>query len=509
MLTRKKIITSIILIFGILLLINIISNRFSFRLDFTADNRYTLSDATKNILNSLKEPVTIKAYFSEDLPPDIAQLREDFKDLLIEYNNYSDGNVVYEFINPSEDQETEMNAQRAGIRPILINVREKDQAKQQKAYLGTVLQFEEKTEVIPFIQPGTAMEYSLSSNIKKLTLNQKTKIAFLQGNGEPGLSAMSQLTEKLSILNDIETVRFNDTAGISNEYKTLVIIAPTDSINPKYFNQLDDFMKGGGRILVALNRVKGELSASRGSEIQTGLENWLNKKGIDVQDEFVIDANSGNVMVRQSAGGGFVMNTPVKFPYLPVISKFAEHPITKGIQAVIFPFVSPVRISKNDSALHFENLAVTSDNAGLEKPPVYFNVMKQWTQSDFPASSIPVAAAIEGKIVDDVFTKMVVFGDGDFAVNGEGNNAQRLQDDNVNLMANAIDWLSDDTGLIDLRTKGIQSRPLDPDLEQGTKTFVKYLNFLLPMFLVIIFGIVRIQLRNKKRTKWLTEKYVQ
>ena len=89
---------------------------------------------------------------------------------------------------------------------------------------------------------------------------------------------------------------------------------------------------------------------------------------------------------------------------------------------------------------------MTSKNTGVEKPPVYFDVMKQWTKSDFPVSSLPVAVAVEGNIVGNVPSKMVVFGDGDFAVSGSGRSARRLQEDNINLMSNAIDWLSDDTG---------------------------------------------------------------
>jgi hypothetical protein len=87
-------------------------------------------------------------------------------------------------------------------------------------------------------------------------------------------------------------------------------------------------------------------------------------------------------MVQQNTGM-FVMNTPIKFPYIPVITKFADHPITNGIESVMFPFVSPVEITSDDSALHFTNLAFTSDQAGSEKPPLYFNVMKQWTRNDF------------------------------------------------------------------------------------------------------------------------------
>ena len=202
------------------------------------------------------------------------------------------------------------------------------------------------------------------------------------------------------------------------------------------------------------------------------------------------------------------MNTPVKFPYLPIITKFADHPITKGIESVMLPFASPIKITSTDTSLHVVKLAVTSDKAGLEKPPVYFNVTKDWTRSDFPVSSLPVAVAVDGKLADNTYSKMVVFGDGDFATNGSGQSAQRLQPDNVNLMANAVDWLSDDTGLIELRTKGISSRPIDPNLEQGTKTFLKYLNFLLPIVLIIAFGIIRFQFRRKLKNKWMSTDYV-
>ena len=130
MLTRKKVQTSILLVIGILLLVNFLASRFFFRLDYTEDQRYSLSKATKTILNELNEPVTISAYFSEDLPPDIEKVQQDFRDLLVEYSSSSGGLIVYEFINPSVDQESEMKAQQNGIQPIMINVRESDQMKQ-------------------------------------------------------------------------------------------------------------------------------------------------------------------------------------------------------------------------------------------------------------------------------------------------------------------------------------------------------------------------------------------
>jgi ABC-type uncharacterized transport system involved in gliding motility auxiliary subunit len=134
--------------------------------------------------------------------------------------------------------------------------------------------------------------------------------------------------------------------------------------------------------------------------------------------------------------------------------------------------------------------------------------MKQWTLNDFTLSSLPVAVIAEGKVPSTSGFKMVVFSDGDFVVNGEGQNAQQLSEDNISLMSNAIDWLSDDTGLIELRTKGVTSRPLDPSLEDGTKTLLKYLNFLLPIALIIVYGVIRFQIKRKKRNELMNTEYV-
>lgn len=507
MITRKKVQTSILLVLSILFLVNLIASRFFFRLDYTADQRYTLSNATKDILNQLNEPVTISAYFSEDLPPNIEQVRQDFRDMLVEYSSNSDGLIVYEFINPSETEESEMKAQQSGIQPIMINVRERDQMKQQRAYLGALVQMGDRKEVIPFIQPGAAMEYALSTNIKKLSVKDKAKIALLQGHGEAALSTIPQLNNQLSILYIVEPLEFSDTSGVPFQYKTLVVIAPKDTVPQLHFNYLDEFLSRGGRLLIALNTVSGDLSNGMGNKIFTGFETWLKQKGIEVEENFVIDASCSNIMVRQQQGP-FMMNTPVQFPYLPSITNFTKHPITDGIESVVLIFASPIRLSPADTSIMMFPLAVTSEKSGIQNPPLYFDVMKQWTLSDFTLSSLPVAALVESKVPGTTGYKMVVFSDGDFAVNGEGQNAQQLSEDNISLMANSIDWLSDDTGLIELRTKGVTARPLDASLEDGTKTLLKYLNFLLPITLVIVYGVFRFQLKRKKRNEIMATDYV-
>ena len=502
--SKKSVTFYLITIASILVLVNILANRFFFRLDFTGDKRYTLSEATRNILNDLDDPVTVTAYFSEGLPPQIAQARSDFKDLLIEYANASDGNVMYEFINPNKDEKTEQEAMQAGVSPVMINVREKDQAVQKKAYLGAVVKYGDKTEAIPFMQQGTAMEYALSTAIKKLTVEDKPLIGFIQGDGEPSTSDIQQAVQSLDVLYRVDPVTLTDTTNLQ-QYKTLCLVSPADSIPQSHFQMLDNYLAKGGNLYIAMNRVDGDLQQSRGFAINTGLESWLKKKGIIVEDSFVTDAKCAKVSVRQQQGM-FTFNTQMAFPYLPIATTFKKSPITEGLESVIFKFVSPIDYT-GDSTLHFKPLVLSSEESGKQGLPLYFNIQKKWNKNDFQYPGLTLAALLEGKINGDANSRIILVGDGDFAINGAGQQAHQVQPDNVNLMVNSIDFLSDDTGLIALRTKGINSRPLKT-IEDSTKTLLKYLNFLLPILLIIAFGIFRMERNRMVRYKRMRDDYI-
>ena len=501
---NKRLILYILLATGIVILLNILSSRYFMRADFTADKRYTLSKATKDILHDLEDPVTVTAYFTKDLPAAIVQTRSEFKELLIEYSNLSKGNLVYEFVSPNEDEKLERELAQKGIAPRMLNVREKDQSVQKTVYLAAVVQYGDKEEIIPIILPGSSMEYDLSTAIKKVVVDDKPVIGFIQGHGEPEVNQYMQAVQSLNVLYDVEPVTLSDTVELS-KYITLAWNAPKDSIPQNNFDIIDRYLDNGGNLYVAINRVDGDLSTSMGSEVTTGLETWLAKKGINVENKFVIDNTCNNVTVVQQQGF-FKFQTQVKFPYIPIITNFADHPVSKGLEAVFLKFGSPVRFN-GDTSVVASPLAFSSDLAGTVAAPLYFDIQKKWDKPDFNQAKIPVAYAFEGALSKNKDTKMIVIGDGDFAVNGSGQQAQQLNDDNINLMVNSIDWLSDDTGLIELRTKGVTARPLD-QLEDGRKTFLKYLNFLLPILLIILYGLFRGQRNRTLRYKRMQDNFV-
>ncbi len=487
---------AILLTLGILILMNILASIYYLRLDITEDRRYTLGGATKDILKNLGEPVTVTAYFSGNLPPVLDNLKRDFRDLLSEYQSVSKGMVVYEFVDPLKEPGLEEKAKQDGVSTVDIGVRENDKYTQQKAYMGAVVQVGEQNEVLPVIQSSAGLEYNLTTAIKKLSVREKPPVGFLQGHGEPSVNSMVQARQNLGVLYQLEDVYLNDTADVLMKYNTLVVLGPTDSIPPSHLRQLDDFLKRGGSMLVAINRVNADLNNSpMGIQITTGLESWLAKKGINVENNFAMDMNC-QVISYGIQRGSFTEIRQAMFPYVFAVKDFTKHVISGGLEQVLFKFASPITYS-GDSTVKFTPLVKTSSKSTTEPAQTYFNLEKQWTERDFSMSGLTIAAALEGKFNGGPRAKMVVIGDADFPLAQQG---QQVNPDNVSLLVNSIDWLTDQTGLVSLRTKGATARPLD-ELTDGRRTFLKFLNFFLPLILVVGYGIFRFQQNRIKRLK--------
>ncbi len=498
---RKNIIIQLLIVLAIVLVANLISNELYFRLDFTEDERYTFSDATLDVIEDVNGVITITAYFSEDLPAQLLKNKQDFQDQLIEYETRSEGNIVFEFISPNENEEKEREAQQNGVSPVMINVTERDQVQQMRAYMGAVLKMDDRIEVIPLIQPGAAMEYALTTAIKKISIADKPKLGFIQGYGEPSIEAIPQLMEQLSVLYDVEAFRLRDSASVPNYYRTLIWVNPQDSVAPYDFAKIDRYLSQGGGLFLAHSMVEGDLQQgllSKTSDV--GLKNWLSGKGMDLGDQFIVDAQCASVNVQQRKGF-FTINSQVEFPYFPQINNFADHPITQGMEGVMLPFASPITFNTKDTSWSQVPVMYSSSKTGLVTPPSYIDVQKKWTDGEFNSGEKLLAAGLENGL-----GKIVAVTNGAFFVNGEGQRPQQQAADNINLAANSIDWIADDTGLINLRTKGITSRPLDT-VEDSTKAILKYGNVFAPILLLLIYAFIRKQRNNRKRQKWMQGNY--
>ena len=491
---------SILLVIGIVALVFLLSRQFFFRLDLTEDHEFTMSKATKSILKGIDDPVDVKAYFSGNLPADFELVKNDFQNLLVEYNNISKGKINYRFIDPGKDQTIEQEAMQSGIQPLLINVREKDEASQKKAYMGAIVQYGDQKEVIPFISQGSAMEYELTTAIKKITVKDKPAIGFINGHGEPGFQKMAQVAQSLSVIYSIENIDLAKEQEIAQRYQAIVLVNPADSIPPDQFAKINNYLSKGGKAFIAVNAVNGDLSTASGTVNNSSVIPWLASLGVQIDPTFIVDAACAKVTVQQQRSSFFSFQSQINFPYLPLVSKFPDHPATKGLEAVIFQFASPIKFAAG-AAGTFIPMVTTSEKAGTQQAPLQFDINKQWTNQDFPLSHLVIGGVLEG-VAGNQDAKLVVFSDGDFFVSEQG----QVNPDNVSLVVNTIDWMCDKSGLAELRTKGVVYRPIE-DLEEGKRTFIKYFNFLLPLALVAAVGIWRTQRNRSIRMRRMQEKY--
>jgi len=517
LLDKKEAVVQVLLIVGIGVLSSLLAKQLVWRADLTEDNRYTLSKASEEIAEGIDDPVTVTAYFSSELPPNLELVKDEFRNFLDEFRAYSEGNLEYEFVNPNENDETEQQAQQQQIQPLLINVRERDQVSQKRAYLGAVFRYEDKKEVLPVVRPGSSLEYDIALTIKKLIATEKPKIGLLQGHGEASRGSMPQAIQQLQQLYQVEEVSGIDTTEVPADIEVLAVVSPTQQLGTEELLAIDQYIMRGGKVIFAVNRVNANLQTGRGQPVNTGIENLLASYNIPVQSNLVRDLSSSEIQVQSRQGFFNVINN-VRYPYIPVAPNFGEHPVSGGLESVVFPFVSALDTGAVDSTQQLTVLVSSSERSGTASGFYNLDPMQEWKEQDFTEANIPLAAAVEGSFTSafaqndtlevplksSANTAIVVIGDGDFVVNGSGQQQQQLPEDNISFFVNAVDWLADDTGLIALRTKGITNRPLE-QIEDGTKTFLKYLNVLLPIFLAGAYGLHRYRKAERRRQHWKEE----
>ena len=241
-----------------------------------------------------------------------------------------------------------------------------------------------------------------------------------------------------------------------------------------------------------------------------GIVKWLKNFDIDMQSQAVIiDEQCSNIDVKQQLGN-FVFNSRVPLPYFPIVHPTSEHPISKDLEVVHLRASVVVSYSPSDSTLESKassTILRSSERTGLRYLPDYIDLQAQWSAKDFTEGPQSLAVAIEGGSLPNESAKMVVFGDHRFIVPVQQENVyqEQVPEANILLVANAVDWLSDDTGLIDLRSKGISSRPLQ-QLEESTKALLSYTNMFAPILMVLIYAVARGQYRLRRRHRWLAER---
>lgn len=515
--TRALILVTVTLV--ALVLLNIISIRVFGRMDLTRNEMFTLSEASRTLVGSLDDKIAVTAYFTEELPSPYNNVRRAVLDQLNEYRAYSNGNLVYNFVDPTGNA-GEQEAQQQGIAPVRVQVVNEDKFEAKRAYMGLVMFYEDRKEVIPVVQNLGSLEYDISAAIKRITTKEKKKIGFLTGHGEPVLEQMQGVQHALAGQYELTQVDLSGGRAVPPDVAALVVMAPKTAVPETHQFELDQYLMRGGKVAFLLNKVDGNLQQRFGQELNIGMDDLLLAYGIRINTDLVRDARCANISIIQQSFG-FNLQSQVPFPLLPLVNNFdEENMIVKDLQGMVLFFVSSVdTVAVSGKGLQAELLISSSERSGRMEKVFMINPLAEYTPAEFSEPHIPLAWSLSGsfpsayadrevpvdsslsglipageKLSSGIETRVIVVGDGDFPLDAYlGNN------DNVTFFANMIDYLVDDAGLITIRTKDVTMPQLD-EVSDGGKSFVKYGTMIAPPLVVLLFGLFRWRSRRARRS---------
>jgi gliding-associated putative ABC transporter substrate-binding component GldG len=523
-----------IAVLGSLVLINVLSLYSFGRLDLTRDRQFTLSDATITTLEQLKDPVTVRAYFSKDLPPPLSSHARYVRDLLEEYYAYADGNLRYEFIDPlSEETEADKEKKKdvkqdifgravreqtsverelsgLGITPVQVRVNEDDKLEVKRAYLGVVINYGDRREVIPVVQDTGGLEYDLTTLIRKLTRERTPKIAILQGHEGPDLQKdLGQAYGLMSQLYDVTPLDLTSSAKIPEDVDAVLVVGPKTPFSEAEQKEIDRFIVNGGAVAFLLDAIKPDLQTLETEEANSGLSDLLASYGVRPEPGLVLDAQCATINISQQKG--FMRITqPVNYPFIPQPRGLDPyHPLTRGLSQAVFPFMSPLKVTVPESGgVEAEVLVRSSDRSWVESPPYDLNPLRRWTQDEVGAQAQhDLVVTLTGSIPSHFDASAPASSNGQ-ATKGRvlvAGGATFIQDQflsmgNQALLLNLVDWLVLDDALLAVRSRGLQAAPLR-ELTDGQRNAVKYLNMLGLPLVFVAFGLVRWRMRERRRAR--------
>ncbi len=512
---------NLLLIVVNLVVFNLVSSDLFGRIDLTENRVYTLSDVTRDVLRNLEETLTIKAYFTRELPAPYNNIARYVEDQLAEMKAYGGGRMRYEFLDPADEEELKKEAEKFRLEPIQVNVMEKDKVEFRLAYLGMVLIYEDRQEVIPVVQSLENLEYEVLSKIKRVTSEEAQTIGFIEGHDELLLRQdLTRIDRELRKLYELKAVDLSARYSIPDDIDLLCLIGPKKDIPEKDRFAIDQFIMRGGKMLICLNKVDADLSNMQANRSALRIDPWTEHYGFRVNDDLVVDRMSPTLPFQTMTRYGRQI-TMVPYPLFPEVINFnRENLALKVLRQVrlYFPSSIDTSLAADMDSVTVTSLFWSSEKSTTQSSPYDINPLTRRGPLIYDMAHLPLGVLVQGRftsywkdrsipidedgnpvsdegiIPESPETRMVVIGDANFV------HDQYIVPglDNLTMMLNLIDWLAQDEALITIRSRDVSSRPIG-EVSDTARSTVKWANILVPPLLVIGFGVFRRRIRRSAR----------
>jgi ABC-2 type transport system permease protein len=540
----------------IILALNLIGSRVFTRIDLTSEKRFTLTQATRDMLRNLDDIVYFRIYLEGDFPAGFRRLRNQTREMLDEFRAYS-SNIQYEFINPTikgdweRTEDNYMMLVRKGLQPTQIQVQAEDATSQQIIFPGAIVSYRGKEVALSLLQEqmgmssenvlnnsAQALEYNLAFTIKKLTVDQKPVVAFLEGQGELEFRHVADISFELEDFYQVERLQIDGDARALDGVSTLVVAKPLQEFVEADKFVIDQFVMRGGSILWLVDPVFASMDSLQrapetlGMAWPVNIEDMLFRYGVRLNADLVTDLQAMPIPITTGMVGNRPQISMIPWYFFPLVRPETNHPIVNNLNSVRTEFVSSIdtvgapdirktyllstsgytRVLNTPARISFDILQTRPDERLYREGPVPVAVLLEGSfESVFQNRRIPPAT-----ILPDNFkrletghpAKMIVVADGDIIRNqfdSQGSplplGYDRYLDEtfgNKDFILNAINYLNDEQGIIEARAREVRLRLLDTNRINNNRIQLQILNVAVPVILILIFAVLRFMWRKRK-----------
>lgn len=545
---NKKLQNNILLI-ALVILLNYGAQSFYSRLDLTQDQRYTLSQVTENIIEKIEKPLSINVYLEGEFPTEFKRLQIETRQYLEELRAQNP-NIRIQFINPEDLQERLV---KAGMFPSTLTVEENGKLSNAIIFPWAEVIYNNKRALVSLLPNGVVqsqeqqfaaaienLEFSFSDAINNILRNRDQKIAILKGNGElQDIYLVSALSE---VKNKYKLAPFTLDSVSRNAQKTLdelstfdlaIIAKPTEAFSEQEKLVLDQYIINGGKTLWMLENVQADTDSlyNDGKMLayprDLNLTDFFFSYGVRINTQFVQDLYSARIRLATGNVGNQPQFQNLPWFYHPLIVGNPQHPITKNIPPVRLRFANQIDTLENN--IKKTPLLVSSPLTRMIGTPNFIelqSISEEPKQEQYQGGYKVFGALLEGEFTSmysnrmkplelanhqdkSSDNKMIVISDGDIIKNQIAKNQPYdlnvdkwtgEQFGNKEFLVNSIDYLLDDSGLINLRNKSLQINLLDKKRAFEERAYWQFLNVVLPLLLLSIFGFGFNYLRKRKYT---------
>ena len=544
------------LLLVILTLVNIGGRFYFFRVDLTGDHRYSLHPATQKQLEELNDIAFFRVYLDGDLPAGFQRLRNSIMETLQEMTVYGGDNIQFELINPTESgdpkkiQEIYRELSEQGLKYTNLFATEGEVNTEQVIFPGAILSYNEREYPIQFLRSNIGstpeemlnnsiqqVEFELSSAIRKATNRIKSPIGILTGDGYTPPIYLQSLIQNLLEFYTVDTLSIDGKVDALDRYEAIIIPGPIKSVPPKDKYLLDQFIMHGGKTLWFVDGVEVRkdslftLGTTLSLANDVDLTDMLFKYGVRVNSDLIMDLQSLPIPVVTGMMGDQPRQDMFPWFYFPLQFSLDNHPINQDLDAVATQFVSSLDTLKND--ISKTPLLMSSEKSKLVNAPtrVSLNILRfPPDERQYSKGRIINGVLLEGEFEsafknrispeiseNPVFNykeksepnKMIVFSSSSIVKNEVDTLRQKYFDlgyykytrtvyANKELVMNAVNFLMDDSGLINARSKKFKIRLLDRPEITKNRRFLQTVNTVFPVVLISLITLLAVLLRRKR-----------